>query len=124
MSIDGRRVRAYLALLLAINGTAWSAILVRWAGAPGAPSGFYRTVVAALVLVPWRLMRRGDRRPDIRASLLALAGGAFFAFDLALYNTAVLRTRAATAALLGNLTPIFVGLMTWMYVVNRGARGD
>ncbi len=113
------RWRALGALLLAINGTAWSAIFVRWAGIPGAPSGFYRTLVAALVLVPWRLLHRGHPRPALRPALLALAGGAFFAADLALYNTAVLMTKAATAALLGNLTPIFVGLMTWLFFRRR-----
>jgi drug/metabolite transporter (DMT)-like permease len=114
-----RRWRAYLALALAINGTAWSAILVRWAGVPGAASGFYRTFIAGLVLVPWWLLRRKERALHNRPLLLALAGGAFFALDLALYNTAVLRTNAAIAALLGNLTPIFVGFMTWMFLRRR-----
>ena len=108
--------RAYLALAAAISGTAWSAILVRWAGVPGTSAGFYRTVVAALVLVPWRLAHRTAPAPAVLAIVLALVGGAFFALDLALYNTAVLRTTAATAALLGNLTPIFVGLMTWTFL--------
>ena len=51
---------------------------------------------------------------DRRALLLALAGGAFFAGDLALWNTAVLRTTALTATLLGNSSPIFVGVGTWL----------
>jgi drug/metabolite transporter (DMT)-like permease len=113
------RWRAYLALLVAINGTAWSAILVRWAGVPGTASGFYRTLIAALVLVPWWLIHRGRLRPERRGVVLALVGGAFFALDLAFYNTAVLRTRAATAALLGNLTPVFVGLLTWILFRRR-----
>ncbi len=121
MTGDSRtpRWRAYLALLLAINGTGWSAIFVRWAGVPGASSAFYRTLIAALVLVPWRLLHRGRPVSGRRPVLLALAGGAFFAFDLALYNTAVLRTKAATAALLGNLTPMFVGLLTWIVFRRR-----
>jgi len=113
------QTRAYLALAAAISGTAWSAILVRWAGVPGTSAGFYRTLIAALVLVPWRIAHRRTPVPRASAIALALVGGAFFALDLALYNTAVLLTTAATAALLGNLTPIFVGLMTWIFLRRR-----
>src|SRR5690349_1075406 len=113
-SLSAERWRAYLALGLAISGTAWSAIFVRWAGVPGAAAGFYRMLVAAVILVPWRLFHRSGRRPPRRAVVLALVGGAFFALDIAFYNTAVLLTKAATAALLGNLTPVFVGLLTWI----------
>jgi len=71
------------------------------------------------VLIPLRLFSRGTSRVAPGAGALALAGGAFFALDLALYNTAVLKTHAATAALLGNLTPIFVGLGTWLLFHRR-----
>ena len=63
-------------------------------------------------------MNSGTRR----GMLLALAGGAFFGIDLALYNTAVLRTTAATATLLGNNAPIFVGIGTWLVFRKRPAR--
>jgi drug/metabolite transporter (DMT)-like permease len=116
------RWRAWLALALAISGTAWSAIFVRWAGIPGAASGFYRVLIALVVLIPLRLFSRGTSRVAPGAGALALAGGAFFALDLALYNTAVLKTHAATAALLGNLTPIFVGLGTWLLFHRRPGR--
>ena len=115
-SVDrGRRWVAYAALIFAILCISWSAVLVRWAGIPGPVSAFYRVLIAAAVLVPWRMTRRSGRLTGPRAIRLALAGGAFFAIDLALFNTAVLRTSAATASLLGNNAPVFVGLMTWMF---------
>jgi drug/metabolite transporter (DMT)-like permease len=110
---------AYVALALTVAGIAWSAIFVRWAGVPGTASGFYRVLIAAVVLVPWRLMRGTTRPLHRRAALLAMAGGAFFAFDLALWNTAVLRTQAAIASLLGNNTPIVVGLASWWIFKRR-----
>jgi drug/metabolite transporter (DMT)-like permease len=115
---------AYGALLLAISGIAWSAIFIRWSAVPGPSSAFYRVFIAALVLVPWRLLRpprRGSARPTlpgVRPFLLALAAGLFFGLDLACYNTAVMRTAATTATLLGNNAPIFVGLGTW-FVLRR-----
>lgn len=113
--------RAYLALALTVAGIAWSAILVRWAGVPGAASGFYRVLIAAAVLIPWRLARGGARSYEPRDALLAVAGGAFFALDLAFWNTAVMRTQAGIASLLGNNTPIFVGLASWWIFKRRPA---
>jgi drug/metabolite transporter (DMT)-like permease len=122
-------LRAYGALVVAVLGITWSAIFVRWAGVPGPASAFYRVFIAALVLWPWRAVRalnaRSDDEPrarqDPRAIWLALAGGAFFGLDLALYNTAVLMTTASTATLLGNNAPIFVGIGSWLFFGRRPA---
>jgi drug/metabolite transporter (DMT)-like permease len=113
--------RGYAALAAAIAGIAWSAVLIRWAGIPGPASAFYRVAIAAAVLVPWRLLRGGGRGLTLRSSLIALGGGAFFGLDLALYNSAVMRTSAATASFLGNNAPIFVGLGAWMFFKKRPA---
>jgi len=107
-----RRWLAYTALAAAIAGMSWSALLVRWAAVPAPASAFYRVLIALLILLPWRAIRGGTPSAR-RAVLLAFAGGVFFAFDLLFFNSAVLRTSAATAVLLGNNAPIFVGLATW-----------
>jgi drug/metabolite transporter (DMT)-like permease len=114
-----RRWLAYAALATAIAGMGWSALFVRWAAIPAPASAFYRVLIAAAVLVPWRAVRGPSRAPDRRAMLLALLGGAFFAGDLFLFNSAVLTTTAATAVLLGNNAPIFVGLGTWLIFKDR-----
>ena len=123
------RWRAVAALACAVAGIAWSAIFIRWAGVPGPSSAFYRVFIAASVLVPvWIAafalsapFRARASRSDLRAVLLAVAGGAFFAGDLALWNTAVMRTTALTATLLGNCSPIFVGIGTWLIFRRRPA---
>lgn len=117
--LSNRRWVAYAALASAIVGMSWSALFVRWAGVPAPASAFYRVFIAAGVLLPWRAVRGPSRIPDRRAGLLAFAGGAFFAFDLVLFNSAVLRTSAATAVLLANNAPIFVGLGTWIFLSKR-----
>ena len=114
---------AYGALLIAIAGIAWSAIFIRWSAVPGPSSAFYRVFIAALVLIPWRIismMTSPQERSRVaatspRALLLALGGGVFFGLDLALYNTSVMRTTATTATLFGNNAPIFVGIGTWIF---------
>lgn len=109
---------AYVALAFAVFGMAWSALFVRWAGIPAPASAFYRVLLALVILLPWRVVR-GGRTSTRMAILLAVAGGAFFAFDLLLFNSAVLRTSAATAVLLGNNAPIFVGLASWFIFRKR-----
>jgi drug/metabolite transporter (DMT)-like permease len=110
---------AYLALLAAVAGIAWSAILVRWAGVPGAASAFYRVLVAGAVLIPWRLMRGATRPVSPRAAAVAVLGGVFFALDIALWNTSVMYTGAAVASILGNNTPVFVGFLSWLVFRKR-----
>jgi drug/metabolite transporter (DMT)-like permease len=110
---------AYVSLAIAVFGITWSAVFVRWAGVSGPASGFYRVLIAAAVLVPWRALRRDLQWPSRRDAWLAVAGGAFFAFDLMFYNTAVLKTTAATAVLLANNAPVFVGLGSWFLFHNR-----
>jgi len=115
---------------VAVLGISWSAIFIRWSAVPGPSSAFYRVFIAALVLVPWRVIsslassgeRRKVKRTTLRAFLLALGGGVFFGLDLALYNTAVMRTTATTATLFGNNAPIFVGIGTWIFFRRRPQR--
>ena len=115
---------------MAVLGISWSAIFIRWSAVPGPSSAFYRVFIAALVLVPWRVIsslassgeRRKVKRTTLRAFLLALGGGVFFGLDLALYNTAVMRTTATTATLFGNNAPIFVGIGTWIFFRRRPQR--
>jgi len=115
-----RRLRAYLALAAAVAGTAWSAIFVRWAGVPGVVSAFYRVLVAGAVLIPWLLLRKSrGPLPHPRTAWIAVLGGLFFAGDLAFWNTSVMKTQAAVAVVLGNNTPIFVGIMSWLFLRRR-----
>lgn len=124
-----KRWLAIVALAAAVAGISWSAIFIRWAGIPGPSSAFYRVFIASLVLVPvWTsrfvtspAFRASSATSSRRTLLLAVAGGAFFAGDLALWNSAVLRTTAMTATLLGNSSPIFVGLGTWLIFRRRPA---
>jgi drug/metabolite transporter (DMT)-like permease len=111
----------YLALAAGILCIGWSAIFVRWTDMPGAASAFYRVLIPAVLLLPTALFDGRDPRVSGRTLGIIAAGGLFFALDLALYNTAVLRTSAANATLLGNNTPIFVGLLTWLVFRRRPA---
>jgi len=104
--------RVYGALAFGIVCIGMSAIFVKWAGLPGAVSGFYRIAIAVAVLgLPFARRAAGGRVVrDPRVWALALLAGVFFAADLAVWNTSLLITSAANATLLGNDAPIVVGL--------------
>ena len=114
---------AYAALLGAVLAIGWSAIFVRWADIPGSASAFYRVLIATAILVPWRAAHQpqASRRTTPRRSAYtaAIAGGIFFALDLAFFNTAVMRSSAATTSLLGSNAPVFVGLGSWLLLRKR-----
>src|ERR1700741_903022 len=119
--VAARLLPAYLALIAGILCIAWSAIFVRWTDIPGPASAFYRLLIPALVLAPTWLIDRKTPRMSGRPFAIICAGGLFFALDLAFYNTSILRTSAANATLLGNNTPIVVGLLTWLLFRRRPA---
>lgn len=114
-------VPAYLALVAGIVCVAWSAIFVRWTDIPGPASAFYRMLIPAVVLLPTFLFDRAGTRLNGRMLGIIALGGLFFSLDLALYNTSILRTSAANATLLGNNTPIFVGVLSWLVWRKRPA---
>jgi len=115
------KIRYYFALVVAIVCIAWSAIFVRWTSIPGPASAFYRLLIPAIVLLPTFLIPGRRQKLSIRSYSIIAIGGFFFALDLAFYNTSILRTNAANATLLGNNTPIVVGLLTWIVFRRRPA---
>ncbi len=100
---------AYLAVAVGVLCIGFSAIFVKLAGVSGPASAFYRVLISSIVVVPWWFIRRSSL-PARRDLFLTLAGGIFFALDLALWNTSLLLTSAATATLLANNAPLWVGL--------------
>lgn len=104
-------VASYLSLAFGILCIGFSAIFVKIANVPGSVSTFYRVFIALVLLLPiW--VFRGMRVPAARDLWLIFLGAAFFAIDLFMWNTSLLLTSAATATLLANNAPIWVGLIS------------
>jgi drug/metabolite transporter (DMT)-like permease len=101
----------YLGMGAGVLALGFSAIFVRWAGAPGPVTGFYRMAFASAVLVPVALARHGQPLRWPRAGLrVAIVGGCFLALDIGLWNTSVGMTSAANATLFANTAPLWVAL--------------
>ena len=105
--------RVALAFLAGIAGISFAAIFVRLAlPAPPVVTGFHRMLFATAAMAAWVLVARRAGAAPIgrRAALAALASGACFGTDLALWHTSIVLTSVATATLLVNTTPLYVGL--------------
>lgn len=106
--------KAYLALFIGILIIGTSAILTRWAGAPGSVVSLYRMSIGTLILtIPFASRLRRSRRLPRRGIWLAAIAGVFFALDLAAWATGITYGGATIPTLLGNAAPIWVGLGAW-----------
>lgn len=116
-TLTRKRLLPYLALVTGILALSFSAILTKWAHAPGPVTAFYRMILAAAILSPLfiRTVRKASVKLDRRLLVLPLLGGLFTALDHAVWNTAVNLTSAANATLLGNTAPLYVALVAWLF---------
>jgi len=106
-----------------VAGISFAALFVRWAlPAPPVTTAFYRMALATALLGLWLAARREGLPLSRRETALALAAGASFGADLALWHTALVRTSLANATLLVNTTPIYVGLVSWALAGERLGR--
>ncbi|HEX7973865.1 MAG TPA: DMT family transporter [Anaerolineales bacterium] len=110
----------YLALGTGILALSFSAMFVRWAEAPASIMGFYRMLFATLFLLPFFLHSRKGAKPIGRAILWApLLGGLMTAMDHFIWNTSLGLTNVATATILNNTAPLWVGLVAWFIFKER-----
>src|SRR5262249_980457 len=83
-------------------------------------TGFYRAFGALPVYLAMLAFRRPQPpAPALernRALALTVLSGVFFGADVIAWNSSVTLTSVANASLLGNLTPIFVALATWLFL--------
>ncbi len=106
-------LRTYAILILAIVAFGFSAIFARIADAPGMVVATWRVSIAAAVLaIPFARQTAAQRRLDRHTRRWALIGGTIFAASVALFHVALDYTTAANATFLGNIAPLWVGLIT------------
>ncbi len=111
---------AYLALAAGIMTISFSAIFVRWAGAPGTVTSFYR-MTTAILLLTWPFYRGVRSRQNLpRLGIrTAVLGGLFFAGDMAFWSTGVVLSGATNPTLLANTAPVWVGLGALIFFKER-----
>jgi drug/metabolite transporter (DMT)-like permease len=121
---QNKSLAAYGALGIGIISLSFSAMFVRWADAPGPVTAFYRLFFSIFLLFPIFLARI-KTNPSIRSQsvIFPLLAGVFTACDLALWTASLSYTTASNATLLGNTSPLWVALGTWLILKNKLSKG-
>lgn len=91
-------------------------ILVKLRLTPGLISAFYRMAIAFLLLLPYMLITKKFKLPQKKYILLAIVCGVLFASDVAVWNIAIQESSATQASLLTNLSPLWVGIISYVFL--------
>ena len=118
--------KAWIALILGAMAISSSPILVKLADVPGTSSAFYRVFIGFLVLLPWYAVKgiidKGIKVPSGKTLWAVIAGGLFFGVDLIFWNEGLMRAPAASATLVANNAPIWVGLVSLYWLKEKLSR--
>lgn len=114
----------YLALAGGVLILGSAAIFVRLAEASGVVSSFYRTAIAAsLLVVPFAVRKhRQEWKFGARSVAIAVVAGLFFAADLALWSSGIMLGGATNPTLMANTAPLWVGLGSLLFFHERRGR--
>lgn len=105
-----------LALAIGIMCISVFPILVKLSLTPGLISAFYRMFFAFCFLLPVVLFFGKFKFPSKRYIFLALLCGILFGSDVAVWNIAIQESSATQASLLTNLSPVWVGIASFLFL--------
>jgi drug/metabolite transporter (DMT)-like permease len=96
-------------------------ILVKLRLTPGLISAFYRMAIAITLLLPYVLLTKKFTLPKTSVLILAIICGLLFASDVAVWNIAIQTSSATQASLLTNLSPLWVGIISYVFLKTKPA---
>lgn len=113
--------RQVLLLLVGVVAVSFSAIFIRLAEAPALTIAFYRTGIAAALLLPFALVRQREelRALTRRQGAIAVVAGAMLALHFAVWITSLSYTTIAASVVLVTTQPIWVVAFSWMLFGER-----
>lgn len=94
-------------------------ILVKTVHVPGVPAAFYRMFLATLAFIPFFI---GQNIPLIvpkKWIFMTVLAGFLFAADIAVWNVSIQISSPTLATLLTNLSPIWVGMISFLFLPNK-----
>lgn len=122
-SAPERTTRVYLLLLLGLSSISVSAILIRWAAgdAPGEALAVWRTIFAAILLLPFAVIRsRAEIKSfSAREFGLIVVSGVFLGLHFIFWIGSLYHTTVASASVLVSLSPIFLGVIGYLALKER-----
>ncbi|MBP8850621.1 MAG: DMT family transporter [Breznakibacter sp.] len=121
MSQHSAYTKSIFALFIGVFFTGISGIFIKSAAAPGAVTAFYRMAIGAFVLTPLFLYQLSNQkfilnREGIKYALIA---GLCFGGDMVLWATGITISNATLPTIMGNLAPLWVGLIALAFLKER-----
>lgn len=110
-----------LALICGILCISIFPILVKLRLTSGLISAFYRMFFAVILLLPYVLLSKNFKLPSLKLTLLAMLCGILFSSDVAVWNIAIQDSSATQASLLTNLSPVWVGIGSFLFLKSKPA---
>ena len=120
VKLEKNNLFPYLALGIGVISLSLSPMYVRWAQAPGTVTGFYRLFFSTIILAPFFMKRNSAKYNLSWISILPpILGGACMAATFALFNTSLFYTNVASAAVISNISPLWVSIAAWWLLRER-----
>ena len=111
--------KARLALFIGVVCISVFPILVKLGLTSGLISAFYRMLFSFLLLLPYVLFKKQLQLPNLKIVLLAALCGVIFGSDVAVWNIAIQESTATQASLLTNLSPVWVGFLSLLFLKDK-----
>lgn len=110
-----------LALIVGILCISIFPILIKLRLTPGLISAFYRMAIAATLLLPYVIITKKFKLPTFKVLIPAIICGILFASDVAVWNIAIQESSATQASLLTNLSPLWLGIGSFLFLKTKPA---
>ena len=121
LTIKMTTAKPKLALAIGILCISVFPILVKLQLTGGLISAFYRMAIAGALLLPYVIVTKKFKLPKTSVLILAILCGLLFASDVAVWNISIQESSATQATLLTNLSPVWVGVGSFLFLKNKPA---
>lgn len=111
--------KARIALFVGILCISIFPVIVRMNLTSGLISAFYRMAIASVILFPIALYKGKLGLKNFKLMFLTAICGVLFASDIAVWNISIQHSSATQATLLTNLSPIWVGVFSFVFLNYR-----
>jgi drug/metabolite transporter (DMT)-like permease len=105
-----------IALLIGVLCISIFPVIVRMNLTSGLISAFYRMAIATVIILPFAIYRSKLKLENVKILLPIMVCGILFASDIAVWNVSIQNSTATQATLLTNLSPIWVGVFSLLFL--------
>jgi drug/metabolite transporter (DMT)-like permease len=111
-----------ICLLIGVISISIFPVLVKWAPVSGLTSAFYRMFIALIFLLPYVIIKNQLQKPDKSLWIPIFVCGMLFGSDIAIWNLSIHYSNATQATLLTNLSPVWVGVASALFLHDKPGR--